>query len=84
LDLPAKTRLEAVDPQHPQTVALLFGPLVLMALTDSPPAVTRAGLLAAKRTGQRRWQVETPGAPLEMRPFTEIQDEQYSTYLRVS
>ena len=84
LDLPMTTRLEPVDPQHPQTVALLFGPLVLLAITDTQPVLTRADLLAAKRIGQRSWQVGNVGAPIKMLPFTEIQEEQYSTYLQAA
>ena len=84
LDLPMKTRLEPVDPQHPQTVALLFGPLVLFAATDNPSSLTRADLLAAKRMDQRSWQVKTAGGTIKMLPFTDIGDEQYSTYLRVA
>jgi DUF1680 family protein len=84
LDLPMKTRLEPVDPQHPQTVALLFGPLVLFAVTDNPSSLTRADLLAAKRMDQRSWQVKTVGSTIKMLPFTDIGDEQYSTYLRVA
>ena len=84
LDLPMTMRLEAVDPRHPQTVALVLGPLVLFAVTDNQPALTRAHLLAAKRTDQRSWEVGTATAPIRMLPFTEIGDEQYSTYLRVT
>jgi hypothetical protein len=46
--------------------------------------LTRADLLAAKRIDQRSWQVNTPGAPIKMVPFTDIGDERYSTYLRVT
>ena len=84
LDLPMTMRLEAVDPQHPQTVALVFGPLVLFAITDTQPALTRAELLGAKRMDERSWQVRTDGAPIKMLPFTDIGEEQYSTYLRVT
>lgn len=84
LDLPMKTRLEQVDPQHPQTVALLFGPLVLFAVTDNPSSLTRADMLAAKRMDQRTWQVKAAGGTIKMLPFTDIGDEQYSTYLRVA
>jgi uncharacterized protein len=83
LDLPMMLRLEPVDPQHPQTVALLFGPLVLFAITDTQPALTRAELLGAKRIDQRSWQVKLGGGAIKMLPFTEIGEEQYSTYLRV-
>jgi DUF1680 family protein len=84
LDMPMTNRLEAVDAQHPQTVALMFGPLVLFALTDNPPALTRSDLLAAQRVNQRAWQVNASGAPINLLPFTDIGDQQYSTYLRVS
>ena len=84
LELPMTTRLEGIDVQHPETVALMVGPLVLFAVTDSQPAVTRAQLLAGKKTGSQSWQVETSGGPVKMLPFTAIGDEQYSTYLRVT
>jgi len=84
LELPLTKRLEAIDPRHPDTVALLSGPLVLFAITDSAPAVTRQQLLAAARAGRMSWRVPASGAPLKMLPFTSITDEQYSTYLRVS
>jgi hypothetical protein len=78
------TGLEAVDAAHADTVALLVGPLVLFAVTDSQPAVTRAQLLAAKKSGAQSWQVETAGGLVKMLPFTAIGDEGYTTYLRVS
>jgi hypothetical protein len=79
-----KTRLEAVDPQHADTVSLLLGPVVLFAMTDADPQVTRAQLLAAKETGARSWQVETTNGTLKMLPFAAIGEEQYSTYLRIA
>jgi DUF1680 family protein len=84
LDLPMTTRLEAIDSQHPETVALCFGPLVLFANTDTPPLVSRSDLLAASRLDRQTWQARTAGAPLKLLPFTAIGDEQYSTYLRVT
>ena len=84
VDLPMTSRLEPVDPQHPQTVALLFGPLVLFAITDSQPSPTRSESLKAKRLDRRTWQVNTASGPLKFLPFTDIGDEQYSTYLRVT
>jgi uncharacterized protein len=84
LELPMTTRLEAIDAQHPQTVALMHGPLALFAITDEAPAVTRKQLLAAKRTGAQRWQVEAARGSMTMLPFTAIDDQEYSTYLRVT
>ena len=82
LELPMTTRLEAIDVQHPETVALMNGPLVLFAIANAAPAVTRKQLLAATRSGSQRWAVETASGPMTLLPFTEIRDEQYATYLR--
>jgi len=84
LDLPMTARLEAIDAQHADTVALLVGPLVLFAITDPQPSVTGAQLLAAKNIGTQTWQIETAGGPLKMLPFTAVTDQQYSTYLRLT
>jgi DUF1680 family protein len=84
LELQMTTRLEAIDSQHPEIVALMNGPLVLFAITSTVPSVTRKQLLATKRAGAQRWQVETADSPMAMLPFTEINDEGYSTYVRVS
>lgn len=81
LDLPMKLRLESIDPQHPQTVASLCGPLVLFAITATAPSITTQQLLAARKTGQQSWQVETAAGPMSMFPFTAIADQQYSTYV---
>ena len=84
VDLPMTMRIEPIDPQHPQTVAVLFGPVVLFAIMDTQPLLARADLLAAKRMDQRSWQVKTAGVPIKMLPFTDIEEEQYSTYMRVT
>ena len=83
VEMPLTKRLESIDPRHLKTVALLYGPLVLFAITDKPPVVTGRQLLAAKKTGPQNWQIETANAPLTMLPFTAISDEQYSTYLLI-
>lgn len=88
LELPLKMRLEAIDARHPETVALLRGPLVLMAvkprLDSSQPPVTRAQLLAAERSSGREWQAQSSGAPMTLAPFSWLGDRPYTTYLKVS
>jgi hypothetical protein len=84
LDLPMTARLEAVDPQHPQVVALLVGPLVLFAITDNPPSLTRAALLGARRVNQRGWEVKAGGTSMKMLPFTDIGEEPYTTYVQLA
>ena len=84
LELPLKTRLEAVDPQHAEIVALLSGPLVLFALEESQPALTRGDLLAVAKRGAKSWDVKTGNGTLKMLPWTEIRDQAYATYLRLN
>jgi len=50
---------------------------VVVGVIERPP-------VGAKRMDQRSWQLETAGATIKMLPFTDIGDEQYSTYLRVA
>ncbi|HEX4037233.1 MAG TPA: beta-L-arabinofuranosidase domain-containing protein [Acidobacteriaceae bacterium] len=85
LEFPMKMRLEAIDARHPDTVALLRGPVVLMALkpASSLPRMTRAQLLAAQQVGSQEWRVESAEEPVTMVPFTGIGERPYSTYLKV-
>jgi hypothetical protein len=85
LQLPRKARLEAIDLRHPDTVALLFGPLVLFAITNGQEAaLTRSELLSATQKGKQVWEVGTQRDPLKLLPYIAIDDEEYSTYLRVT
>jgi hypothetical protein len=87
LEFPLKMRLEAIDAQHADTVALLRGPLVLMAVKqqqEAPlPKVTREQLLSATRISERQWQVSSTGVPVTMLPFTSLGGQSYTTYLQV-
>ncbi|MGC1783135.1 MAG: beta-L-arabinofuranosidase domain-containing protein [Acidobacteriaceae bacterium] len=83
MDLAMPVRLEAIDPDHPGTVALVRGPLVLFAVTDNAPRVAREQLLAAQQvTGRPMWRVKTGSGVLQMVPFTELGEQPYTTYLR--
>jgi DUF1680 family protein len=83
LDLPMKIRLEAVDARHADTVAVMTGPLVLFG--DQVPGLTRANLLAAKRMAQSVWHVSPDGnTVMKMVPWTVLDDQPYTTYLRVT
>jgi DUF1680 family protein len=90
LDLPMPLRLEAIDPDHPNTVALVRGPLVLFPvtgfpLTGRPPRSTRRQLLAARRIpNSPAWTVSSASGDLRLAPFTELGDQAYTTYLDVS
>jgi len=84
LELPLQTRLEAINPRHPQTVALLIGPLVLFATGTMPSAVKKEEWLNAKKVGPRKWQATTATGTIDLLPFTAISDESYATYLKLS
>jgi DUF1680 family protein len=84
LELPMRLRLEPLDEQHPNVVALVRGPLVLFAISENPPTVTSKQLLSARRVGQQTWQAEIGGNTLKFVPYTAIGEEQYSTYLMTS
>lgn len=84
LDLAMPMRLEPIEASHPETVALVRGPLVLFALTEDDPKVTREQLLGAQRMkGQALWMAQSGNGPLLLTPFTEIHEERYRTYMRV-
>jgi uncharacterized protein len=87
LELPLKMRLAALDAQHADTVALMRGPLVLMAVKPEAgaplPKVTREQLLAVKRMSEREWQVDSASGPVVMLPFTWMGSRPYTTYLEV-
>jgi hypothetical protein len=88
LELPLRMRLEPIDAQHADTVALMRGPLVLMAVKETQsaplPKITREQLLAAHRISQRQWQVTAANGPVAMLPFTWLGSRPYTTYVKVS
>jgi DUF1680 family protein len=88
LELPLKVRLEAIDARHTDTVALLRGPLVLLAVkqqqSDPLPQVSREQLLAARRVSDRAWEVSAADRTVMMLPFTSLGERPYTTYVKVS
>jgi len=85
LEIPLTMRLEAIDAQHPNTLALVRGPLVLFAITENAPPVTRRQLLSSARLQRGPgWQAHTASGPLQLLPFSAINDESYTTYLTVT
>jgi hypothetical protein len=79
-------RLEAVDPQHPNTVALLRGPLTLFAIGDAPIRATRAQMLAVSHAAPESdtWKIKTDGGEYEFKPFASIGREKYRLYHELS
>lgn len=90
LNLPMVPRLEAVDAQHPDMVALCIGPLALFAVHTTGqalPRITRAQLLSARKTPTAnrndQWLIDTPEGSVKLVPFTSLKDEKYSAYMHV-
>ena len=75
-------RLEAVDEQNPNTVALVRGPIALFAVGDIPAKTTRAQLLASVAASQTSedWVAAGASGKLLLRPFAAIADEPYRLY----
>jgi hypothetical protein len=85
LELALPMRLEAIDANHPNTVALVRGPLVLFPITENSPPVTRRQLLSAVRLPRLSgWRADSDSGPLQFLPFTAIEDQRYTTYLNVA
>jgi DUF1680 family protein len=78
-------RLEAVDEQNPNTVALVRGPIALFAVGNLSAKITRSQLLAATVASQSSedWLVKTETDKVTLRPFAAINDEVYRLYHRV-
>jgi DUF1680 family protein len=78
--------LQAVDPQHPNLVALQHGSLSLFAVNPQPAALTRQRLLAARQlsSGSLDWELSTDAGNVSFRPFQAIESEPYRLYNEVS
>jgi DUF1680 family protein len=85
LELDMPLRLEAVDDQTPNRVALMRGPIALFGVEPLPTRLTRKQLLAAVPTPHSKvdWMVQTDGGTLTMRPFASIMSETYRLYQTV-
>jgi DUF1680 family protein len=84
LELPMPLRLEPVDANHQNSVALVQGPLVLFAVADSQPTFDANALLQAKPANHATgdWLANSIGGThVTMRPFMNIDKETYSTYV---
>jgi DUF1680 family protein len=83
LELDQTVRLEPVDAQNKDQVAIVRGPQVLFAIADEQPKIN-ATKPQLKMADAQDWTLEGPAAPLRLRPFPFIRDETYQTYLRTA
>jgi len=83
--LPLPMRLEPIDPRHPQTAALVRGPLALMAVKreiGAPvPVLTRFALLGARRSGPTEWLADAAEGPVTLASFTTLGARPYTPYV---
>jgi len=74
-------RLEAVDAQNPNRVALMHGPIALFGVGRIPSRIKRDQLLAATRVSSSDdWEARTDDGTLTLRPFASIMSEEYRLY----
>jgi uncharacterized protein len=80
MDMPL--RLESIEPENPNVVALVRGPVALFAIGESSAKPTREQLLSATASAGTSgdWVVHTDREPVVLRPFASIKDEQYRLY----
>ncbi|HLJ39327.1 MAG TPA: beta-L-arabinofuranosidase domain-containing protein [Steroidobacteraceae bacterium] len=86
LILPRALRLEPLLERHPEKIALLCGPLVLLPVRadGEPPRPRRTELLAARQVALRRWEATVASSPLTLLPFVAIDREKYATVMNVT
>lgn len=79
-DMPV--RIEAVDPQHPELVAVLYGPLALFAVEDIPSSIRKAELLQVKQRaqGSSDWATTSGNRDVIFRSYPAIENEKYRLY----
>ena len=85
LEFEMPLRLEPIDDQNPNNVALMRGPLALFAVDEIPSHLTRKHLLSVSRVSQSSddWSAKTESGILTLRPFASIMNETYRLYHRV-
>src|SRR2546430_4887984 len=78
-------RLESIDNENQNNVALLHGPSALFAVDEIPPKPSRKDLLSATAlsSSSSDWVAKTAGGMLTFRPFSSIMSEGYRLYNRV-
>jgi uncharacterized protein len=83
IEFDMQATLEAVDPQHPNLVTPVHGPLALFSVGAVPADLRRENVLGMTRAAQGAgdWHVKTQSSALTLRPFTAIRDEHYRLYL---
>lgn len=86
LQLSPSPRLQKIDDQHPDIVALMRGPLMMVALQPSVTIAEKSVLEVSNRAegSSGTYEMATVSQKLRFIPFYKVGDEEYTTYLRRS
>jgi uncharacterized protein len=86
IEIDQSVRYEPVDAQNAGQVALLRGPQVMFALTETQPKVSRRQLIPTRveRGHGDDWVARTEADDIPLRPFGSIHDEIYQIYWDVA
>lgn len=79
IEMEMPLRLEQIEPESPNIVALMHGPVALFAVGENPPTPTRDQLLAATQSSDD-WAVQANAGAVTFRSFMDIKDEPYRLY----
>jgi DUF1680 family protein len=82
IEMETPLRLEGIEPESPNIVALMRGPLAMFAIGENPAHPTRDQLMTATASAQSSddWVVSTGSGPVTLRSFAAIKDEPYRLY----
>jgi DUF1680 family protein len=89
IQLPFSFRLEPIDEQHPDTVALMWGPLMLVALEPPVEQLARKSVFFSPEGlkpipySPLTFEIRVPGK-LRFVPFYRVQEETYTTYVEMT
>jgi len=87
LTLPFTFRTVPIDDRNPRTVALMWGPLLMVAIDPPPGLAAPTGALLSARPvpgNPLEFQYQTTAGPIRLKPFYQVRNEVYSTYWSVS
>ena len=86
LELPRQITLQSIDAQSSDLCAVIYGPIVLFAVANDPPHLTRQQILTARRQSREsnEWHIDTTAGAVRLVPFWELDNQRYSTYLSVT
>lgn len=87
LSLPFSFRTAPIERTHADTVAIMYGPLMLTAIDAPEPLTATAAALRrierARDGGRLEFECGAGGGSVRLRPFYQVRDEIYTTYFRL-